>query len=124
MWTISPTQPILTNYTSGNSTVYKILNESSSVSKTIKEKFNGLPKWAKIAIAAGSCGAVAILIIAAAVFCIMARRSGRRERIAQDAEWEKHEMELAQYKQRMREDADDQVPLRGYNPNNVHGSQF
>lgn len=60
--------------------------------------------------------------IALALFifcCIKSRRAGHKERMLADQEWEKHEMEMAMLKKRMRDDADDDLPMRGYDQKNI-----
>lgn len=94
----------------GNSTIAEDLNKVHGV----KANFSALPKWAQITIVAGICAVLAIALAAFIFCCIKSRRAGRKEHAAAEADWEKHQMELAMLKQRRREDDDDEMPLHGY----------
>ena len=80
----------------GNSKAYNILNQKSTTEKA-KQKWDGLSTGAKIGIACGVIGAVAIGILAWCTFCIFQRRKGKKERLAADAEWDKEQAELQEY---------------------------
>lgn len=80
----------------GNSKAYNILNQKSTTEQA-KQKWDGLSTGAKIGIACGVIGAVAIGILAWCTFCIFQRRKGKKERLAADAEWDKEQAELQEY---------------------------
>ncbi|KAI7228800.1 hypothetical protein KC330_g7737 [Hortaea werneckii] len=85
----------------GNSKAYNILNQKSTTEQA-KQKWDGLSTGAKVGIACGVIGAVAIGILAWCTFCIFQRRKGKKERLAADAEWDKEQAELQEYQVMMR----------------------
>ncbi|KAL1302012.1 hypothetical protein AAFC00_002462 [Neodothiora populina] len=90
---------------SGNSTIAQELNTVHGV----KARFSNLPKGAQIAIVAVVISICAIGLAAFIVCCVRSRKAGRAEHAINEAEWEKHQMEMSMLKQqhqRMR-DGDD-----------------
>lgn len=104
---------------SGNSTILEELNKVHGV----KARFSNLAKWAQIVIIAVVVGVGAIALAVFFVFCLKSRKAGRIERARADAEWEKHEMEMAMLKKQMRNDGDYDAPIRGYDAKNIASSQ-
>ncbi|RMZ82970.1 hypothetical protein DV737_g1833, partial [Chaetothyriales sp. CBS 132003] len=75
-------------------------NSESSV-QSVKQKWNGLSKTAKIAIVS-SVGGVALVCAAVFAFCCFKqRRAGRHERLIEDAKFEKDTAELLAYRTEM-----------------------
>ncbi|KAK5133041.1 hypothetical protein LTR08_008246 [Meristemomyces frigidus] len=86
--------------TSGESTVYKLINKKSTI-VSVAKKFNSLSMGAKIGIACGVVGALLIALIAFVVFCMKSRRRGKRERAISDQQWDENNAELMEYRQKM-----------------------
>lgn len=92
---------------SGSFESIKLLNSSKPIkldgsnTQSAVQKWNGLSSTTKIAIGASVCGA---LLIAAIVFifcCIKQRRAGKRERLLEDAKFEKDRAELMAFRAEM-----------------------
>ncbi|QIX00139.1 hypothetical protein AMS68_005656 [Peltaster fructicola] len=81
----------------GQSDAYKIINKISTSQNAING-FNNLPTGAKIGIACGIAGVLAVGIIAWCAFCCVQRRKGREEKRLADKEWDDHQNELVQYR--------------------------
>ena len=81
---------------SGNSTAAHTLSAPPPQSMT--QKWNGLSKTTKIAIAASVAGVVAAAIVLFFLYCFKQRRAGRREREAEDSAYDKDTAELLQYR--------------------------
>jgi len=84
---------LIRNY-SGNSTIAQKLHEPHGIAGHYK----ALSKTARIGIAAAALAFIALCISLLTFCCIKQRRAGRRERAIADAEWERAQNELAQYK--------------------------
>jgi len=78
----------------GNSTIYERLYAPHGISG----QFNALSKAAKLGIAIAAISVTAILLALLIFCCIKQRRAGRREAAIADAEWERNQNELQQYK--------------------------
>lgn len=84
----------------GESEAYKEINKLSSAQKARKQ-WEGLSTGAKIGIACAILGALLIGAIAFAFYCIKQRKAGRIEKAQNDAEWEKQNQELMEYRTMM-----------------------
>lgn len=80
--------------TPGNSTIYEELYSPHGLAG----HFNALSKAAKLGIAIAAISVAAILLGLLMFCCFKQRRAGRRERAIADAEWERNQNELQQYK--------------------------
>ena len=87
------------NVTHGTSVAASKL--AGAPSQTITQKVNGLSNAAKIAIASSVGGVVLLLALAWTICCCKARRSGRRERAIEEANWDKRNQELMEYRRQM-----------------------
>lgn len=79
-------------------------NNSGSLSQTTSQKWNSLSSTTKIAIAAAVGG---VLLVSMAVFafcCVRQRRAGKRERLMEDAKFEKSTAELLAFRAQMARD--------------------
>jgi beta-glucanase (GH16 family) len=76
-------------------------NNSDSLSQTTRQKWNSLPSGTKIAIAASAAGVLLVSIVVFAFCCIKQRRAGKRERLMEDAKFEKSTAELLAYRAEM-----------------------
>lgn len=85
----------------GTSDAFKAIHEKSTVQQ-LQHKWNGLSTGAKIGIACGVLGAVAIAAIALTFYCIKERRAGKREKAIADQAWDAQQAELVQYRNRMK----------------------
>ncbi|KAI9163997.1 putative extracellular glycosidase [Paramyrothecium foliicola] len=86
---------------SGESKAVEIINRPPpEPEKTISEKFNGLNTTAKIAIIAGGCGFVALVVGAFAFYFFRQRRRGAREAALAAQRMEAERIEIENYKAR------------------------
>jgi hypothetical protein len=83
--------------TEGQSEAYKAINHISTAEK-VSKSWDSLSSGAKIGVAAGILGLVAVLAIAFAFYCVRERKAGKAEAAMHEAEWEKHEAELMEYR--------------------------
>lgn len=84
----------------GESAAYKALNKKSHV-ESAAQRWDGLSTGAKIGIACGVLGALAIAFVVFLFYCMSQRKKGREEKAAQDQEWERQESELLAYRSMM-----------------------
>lgn len=61
-------------------------------------------------------GAVAVGAVTFCFCCLKSRSQGKKDRLIEDQEWEKNEMEMELLKQRMRQDYQTGVPMGRYDP--------
>lgn len=87
--------------TDGESNALKAMNEKSTYQKA-QERFDGLSTGAKIGIAGGVIGFFALCLIAFAFYCVKQRRAGKAEKAKADKEWDGHQAELMEYRNRMK----------------------
>lgn len=85
----------------GASNAFKAINELSSRQKA-EQQWQGLSTGAKIGIAGGVLGFFAICLIAFVFYCIKQRRAGKAEKDKADKEWDSHQAELMEYRNRMK----------------------
>lgn len=85
----------------GESNAYKALH-AKSTSQKVNEEWQGLSTGAKIGIAAGVIGFFAICLIAFAFYCMKQRKAGKMEKAKADKEWDGHQAELMEYRNRMK----------------------
>lgn len=85
----------------GESNAYKALHEKTT-SQKVQQKWDGLSTGAKIGIAAGVLGVFAICLVAFVFYCIKQRRAGKMEKEKADREWDGHQAELMEYRDRMK----------------------
>lgn len=83
----------------GNSSVEKELNAPPPM--TASQRWNKLSPGAKIGVGSAVGVSAVALVVLAVVYCIRARRAGRREKAAADLEWERETREMSAYRQRM-----------------------
>jgi hypothetical protein len=86
--------------TEGQSEAYKAIH-SLTTSEKISKTWDGLSTGGKIGILAAVLGVVAVLALAFAFYCVRERKAGRLEAAAHQAEWEKQEQELMEYRRMM-----------------------
>lgn len=67
----------------------------------MEERWNKLPQWAKITIIAAPLGLLALAILVGCFCCIKQRKIGRKERLIEDAAWEKNNAEMLAYRRQM-----------------------
>ena len=79
-------------------------NNSGTLSQTTTQKWNSLSSTTKIAIAASVGAVLLISILVFAVCCIRQRRAGKKERLMEDAKFEKSTAELLAYRAQMARD--------------------
>lgn len=87
---VSDTKPIKLDGANGHSTA-----------QTAEQKWNGLSKNGKIAVAASVLGVLAVCVIVFAFCCIRQRRIGKHEKLIEDAKFEKNQSELLAYRAQM-----------------------
>jgi len=85
----------------GESNAYKEMHKKSSYEKAEKQ-WEGLSTGAKVGIAGGVVGFVALCFIGFLFYCFKQRRAGKAEAAAADKEWNGHQAELAEYSSRMK----------------------
>ena len=85
----------------GHSAAWTAMHQKTT-SQKIEKQWSGLSTGAKIGIAAGIGGALLIALIAFTFYCISQRRKGKAERAIADKEWDHHQAELAEYRNRMK----------------------
>ncbi|KAL8933698.1 MAG: hypothetical protein Q9216_006246 [Gyalolechia sp. 2 TL-2023] len=83
----------------GNSTVEKGLNAPPPM--TASQRWNKLSPGAKIGVGAAVGVSAVVLIVLAAVYCVRARKAGRKEKALADAAFESEAREMTVYRQRM-----------------------
>ena len=66
-----------------------------------ESRWSGLSTGAKVGIACGVLGAVALLFIGFLFYCCGQRRRGRQDRLAADKEWDANQNELMEYRSMM-----------------------
>jgi hypothetical protein len=88
-------------------------NNSGSISQSTKQKWDSLSSTTKIAIAAAVGGVLLISVVVFAFCCIRQRRAGKRERLMEDAKFEKSTAELLAYRAQMARDR--QMGVQGSN---------
>jgi beta-glucanase (GH16 family) len=79
-------------------------NNSGTLSQSTTQKWNSLSSTTKIAIAASVGAVLLISIIVFAFCCIRQRRAGKKERLMEDAKFEKSTAELLAYRAQMARD--------------------
>lgn len=84
----------------GVSKAYEAMHKKSAAQKTA-ENWRNMSTGAKIGIACGVVGVLAICTIAFCIFCFRQRKQGRAEREAADQAWNEQQQELMSYRQRM-----------------------
>jgi len=84
----------------GQSKAYKQIHSPTRWQQA-QDTWNGLSTGAKIGIACGVLGALALLALGFSIYCCAQRRSGRLERQAADKEWVRQESELQEYRSKM-----------------------
>lgn len=102
--------------TNGQSDAYKVINKISGTQNAMNA-WNGLSTAAKIGIACGIAGALALGMLAWCVFCCIQRRKGREEKRIADKEWDDHQNELLQYR-RMQQKGQFSVSHNDYRASN------
>ena len=92
---------------SGSFQSIKMLNTTKPISldgsngESVVKRWMGLSQTAKIAIAASVCGTFLILIVVFVFCCIKQRRAGKREKLLEDARFEKDRSELMAFRAEM-----------------------
>ena len=87
--------------TDGESNAFKALHEKTSYEKA-QQQWQGLSTGAKIGIAGGVVGFFALCLIAFAFYCVKQRKAGKMEKERADKEWDGHQAELMEYRNRMK----------------------
>lgn len=100
----------------GNSTIAAYLASPSaqSIGDSISSKVSSLSNGAKIGIACGALGGLALGILLMAICCVKQRRAGRKERALADADFQKQEAELMAYRRDQGQMRFGQMPAFGY----------
>ncbi|CAK3970755.1 glycoside hydrolase family 16 [Lecanosticta acicola] len=88
------------NVTEGESDAYKALHKLTTVEEA-EEHWSGLSTGAKIGIAVGVLGGLAIALLAFIFYCVKQRRAGRAEAVKQGQEWDDQNDELMEYRSMM-----------------------
>ncbi|EGP83476.1 uncharacterized protein MYCGRDRAFT_77127 [Zymoseptoria tritici IPO323] len=86
--------------TAGKSEAYKAIHHESTRAK-LSSTWAGMSPGAKIGVAAGILGAVAVAAVAFAAYCVRERKAGRAERAMHEMQWEKQEEENLEYRRMM-----------------------
>ena len=81
--------------TNGTSPAADAVNKPPS--QTVSQRWHGLSTGAKIRIACGVLGAAALALLGFAIYFFKQRAAGKRERLAEDAAWDREHTELMQY---------------------------
>ena len=100
-------------------------DNSESDLQSARQKWNGLSKEAKIAIAASVIGVAAICVAVFIFCCIKQRRVGKHEKLVEDAKFEKNQSELMAYRSemsRMRSEKLAEARAFGTSPGNMGAS--
>lgn len=84
---------------SGKSTAATQMEKPPPESMT--QRWHGLSSGAKIGIACGVIGAAVLAVLAFIIFFFHQRRSGRKQRRAEDAQWDRENSELMAYQMNM-----------------------
>lgn len=79
----------------------KLDGANGSASQSAAQKWNSLSSSAKIGIGASVAGVLVLSILIFAFCCIKQRRAGKRERMVEDAKFEKDQAELMAYRAQM-----------------------
>ena len=85
----------------GQSNAYKAIHQKTTAQK-VQQSWDGLSTGAKIGIAAGIVGFFVVCLIAFAFYCVRQRRAGKAEKAKADREWDGHQAELMEYRDRMK----------------------
>lgn len=85
----------------GESNAYKNIHSKSTYEKAEKQ-WEGLSTGAKIGIAGGVLGFFLICFIAFIFYCMKQRKAGKAEKASADQEWNSHQAELQDYRNRMK----------------------
>ncbi|KAF2769031.1 concanavalin A-like lectin/glucanase [Teratosphaeria nubilosa] len=88
------------NTTTGESEAYKVINKESTSDK-LKKHWSGLSSGAKIGIACGVVGGLALGALAFFVFFCVQRQEGAKMARLENNEWEANQAELMEYKKQM-----------------------
>ncbi|KAL9005195.1 MAG: hypothetical protein Q9188_002031 [Gyalolechia gomerana] len=83
----------------GNSTIEKEINAPPPMSPS--QRWNQLSPGAKIGVGSAVGVSAVALVVLGAVYCMRARKAGRKERALADAEFEREAREMTAYRQQM-----------------------